>query len=137
MVSTRKIPIYILTNFADEEDEFAGGKWSVEYIIPKEGLSDEEGARTAKARILRHIDVYEDILDERAKRFNELLRKSLNDDLDEAELQELEELQVERAASTLAHELEEVQTLAQIVKTNEKLIDLLNRTAEGESEDDG
>ena len=61
----------------------------------------------------------------------------MNDDLDEAELQELEELQVERAASTLAHELEEVQTLAQIVKTNEKLIDLLNRTAEGESEDDG
>ena len=52
----KKIPIYILTNFADEEDEFAGGKWSVEYIIPKEGLSDEEGARTAKARILRHID---------------------------------------------------------------------------------
>ena len=133
----KKIPIYILTNFPDEQDQFAGGEWSIEYIISKESFSDEAGAQTAKARILRHLDVYGDILDRRAKRFNELLRKSLDDSLDEAELEELAELQFERTAPTLAKEVEELQKLEQIAKTNEKLIDLLNQNGEEESADAG
>ena len=71
---------------------------------------------------------YEDILNERAKRFNELLRKSLNEELDETELQELEELQFERTAPTLAKELPELKKLEQVIKTNEELLEMLDRT---------
>ena len=126
----QKVPIYILTSYADEED-FTGGEWSVEHIIPKDSFN----ARTVIARILRHINVYEDILDGRAKRFNELLKKSLDDSLDEVELEELAELQFEQTAPTLAQEVEELQKLEQIVKTNEKLIDLLSQNEEEESTD--
>ena len=131
----KKIPIYILTNFPHDQDEFAGGEWSVEDIISKGSFSDEEGAQTAKARIMRHMKVYEDILDERAKRFNELLKKSLDDSLNEAELDELAELQAERIAPTLAKDVEELQKLERIAKTNEKLIELLTQNEEEESTD--
>ena len=130
----KKIPIYILTIFPDDKD-FAGQEWNIEDIISKGSFRDEEGAQTAKARIFRHIDVYEDILDERAKRFNELLKKSLDDSLDEAELDELAELQAERIAPTLAKDVEELQKLERIAKTNEKLIELLTQNEEEESID--
>ena len=133
----KKIPIYILTNFPHDQDEFAGGEWSVEDIISKGSFSDEEGAQTAKARIMRHMKVYGDILDERAKRFNELLKKCLDDSLDEAELEELAELQFEQTAPTLAKEVEELEKLRQIAKTNEQLIDLLSQNREAESTDAG
>ena len=132
----KKIPIYILTNFPDDKD-FAGHEWNIEYIIPKGNFRDEEGAQTAKARILRHTNVYEDILDGRAKRFNELLKKSLDDSLDEAELDELAELQAERIAPTLAKDVEELQKLERIANTNEKLIELLTQNEEEESTDAG
>ena len=128
----QKVPIYILTRYVDEED-FTGGEWSVEHIIPKDSFN----ARTVIARILRHTNVYEDILDGRAKRFNELLKKTLDDSLDEAELEELAELQFERFAPTLAKEVEELQKLKQIARTNEKLIDLLSQNKEEESKDAG
>ena len=127
----QKVPIYILTSYADEEDEFTGGEWSVEHIIPKDSFN----ARTVIARILRHTNVYEDILDGRAKRFNELLKKTLDDSLDEAELEELTELQFGRFAPTLAREAEKLQELEQIAKDNEKLIDSLNSNGEEESTD--
>lgn len=128
----QKVPIYILTSYVDEED-FTGGEWSVEHIIPKDSFN----ARTVIARILRHTNVYKDILDGRAKRFNELLKKTLDDSLDEAELEELAELQFERTAPTLAKEVEELQELKQIAKTNEKLINLLSQDGEEESTDAG
>ena len=128
----QKVPIYILTRYIDEED-FTGGEWSVEHIIPKNSFN----ARTVIARILRHTNVYEDILDGRAKRFNELLKKTLDDSLDEAELEELAELQFERTAPTLAKEVEELQKLKQIAKTNEQLIELLTQNEEEENTDAG
>ena len=128
----QKVPIYILTRYVDEED-FTGGEWSVEHIIPKDSFN----ARTVIARILRHTNVYEDILDGRAKRFNELLKKTLDDSLDEAELEELAELQFERFAPTLAKEVEELQELEQTAKKNEGLINLLNQNGEEESKDAG
>ena len=131
----KKIPIYILTNFADEKAEFVGGEWSIEYIISKGSLRDEEEGQTVIARILRHIDVYKDILDKRSKRFSELLKKTLDDSLDEAELEELAELQFGRFAPTLAREAEKLQELEQIAKDNKKLIDSLNSNGEEESTD--
>ena len=129
----QKVPIYILTSYADEKNEFTDGEWSVEIIIPKDSFN----ARTVIARILRHTNVYKDILDGRAKRFKELLKKTLDDSLDEAELEELAELQFGRFAPTLAKEVEELQKLERIAKTTEKLIDSLNQNGEEESTDAG
>ena len=127
----QKVAIYILTSYADEEGEFTGGESSVENIISKDSFN----ARTVIARILRHTNVYEEILDGRAKRFKELLKKTLDDSLDEAELEELTELQFGRTAPTSAKEVEELQKLEQIAKTNEKLIELLSPDEEEESAD--
>ena len=128
----QKVPIYILTSYVDEED-FTGGEWSVEHIIPKDNFN----ARTVTARILRHTNVYEDILEGRAKRFKELLKKSLYDSLNDAELEELAELQFGRFGPTLAEEVEDLQKLERIAKTNEKLIELLTQNEEEESTDAG
>ena len=118
-----KMPIFILTNFASEEDEFAGGEWSVDDIIPKDKLSDlsKSIAITEVARILRRIDVYEDILGQREQRFNKLLRKSLMGDFDDEERKELAELGAERAAPILADELRQLQKLEEIVTEHKKL----------------
>jgi hypothetical protein len=127
-----KIPIYILTNHADEYDEFMGGEWSVEEIIAKRSLSDDKQSEITKARIIRRIDVYEDILGQRSRRFRDLLRKSLNDELEDGELQELEELQFERTAPTLASELAELRQLEQLTTINQALLESLNQmTASG------
>lgn len=126
-----KIPIYILTNYADD-DEFVGGEWSVEDIIAKGSLRDDEQSDITKARIIRRIDVYDDILGQREKRFRDILRKSLNDELEEAELQELEQLQFERTAPTLASELAELRQLEKLTSINQALLESLNQiTASG------
>lgn len=126
----QKVSIYILTSYAEEED-FTDGEWSVEHIIPKNNFN----ARTVIARILRHTNVYADILDGRAKRFKELLKKSLDDSLDEAELEELTELQFGRFGPTLAKEVEDLRKLEQVAKDTEKLINSLNSNGEEESTD--
>lgn len=123
-----KIPIYILTNYAEAQDEFLGGEWSVEEIISKGIWSDDKLSEITKARIIRRIDVYEDILGKREKRFSQLLRKSLNDELNEAELQELEQLQFERTAPTLASEVAELSQLEKLSKINQALLDHLTQT---------
>ena len=124
----RKIPIYILTNYAQQQDQFVEGEWSVEEIISKGSLCDDRQSQITKARIIRRIDVYEDILGEREKRFSQLLRKSLNDELNEAELQELEQLQFERTAPTLASEVAELSQLEKLTKINQALLDHLTQT---------
>jgi hypothetical protein len=130
-----KIPISILTNYAYERDEFIGGEWSVEDIIEKAKLGDDEGARAVIARILRRIDVYEDMLGEREKRFRNLLRKSLSDELGEEEQRELEELQLERTSVILASELAQLSELEQIVEKHKRLMDSLRQAQGSEDED--
>ena len=50
-------------------------------------------------------------------------------------LMSLAELQAERIAPTLAKDVEELQKLERIAKTNEKLIELLTQNEEEESTD--
>ncbi len=49
-----KIPIYILTNYADE---FVDGEWSVEDIA-KGSFRDDKQNEITSSRIIRRIDVY-------------------------------------------------------------------------------
>jgi CheY-like chemotaxis protein len=110
-----KIPIYILTNYVNEQEQFVGAEWSVEDIISKRDMSDDEKLKILKARILRRINVYEDLLEEREHRFHDLLRKSLTDELSEEERFELQNLQFERTSVTLASELHQLDELERVV----------------------
>lgn len=103
-----KLPIYILTNYADDAEQFEEGAWSVEDIIDKREIADLDSkhARDLKARVLRRIDVYNDLLAERERRFQQLLRKSLTTELTQAEMRELDELQSIRGAAIAASEVE-------------------------------
>lgn len=119
-----KLPIYILTNYVEEKEQFSGGEWSVDDIIAKSDLEDitSDNALTTKARILRRMDVYKDILGAREQRFSHLLRKSLNDQLNNEELKELEELQLERTSTILADELRDVKVLEELVEKHKELL---------------
>ena len=129
-----KIPIYILTNFPDDE-EFIGGEWSVEDIIKKSELNDEDERLILVARIQRHINVYEDIRGEREERFNYLLNKSLNSDLDNSELQELEALGLQRTAPNLTRELTQIKQMGEVVRAHEELMEQLKHYSHMEKDD--
>lgn len=78
-----------------------------------------------QARILRRIKVYRGQLSEQEKQFDELLRKSLNDELDEADNQLLEDLQLKRNSAILASELGELEVLDNTIKGYKKLLNTL------------
>ena len=125
-----KIPIYILTNYArddEEKEEFSDDGWSVEQVIDKGSLNRDEYAKEIASRIIRHIDVYEDILSQRETRFRSLLRKSLNVRLNEEEQHEFETLQYERSQVTLVGELGAEGKLDELVRINSQLLDFLKQ----------
>lgn len=98
------LPIYILTNFPSE-DQLGEGEWSVDNIIDKGTLSDKDQKLHAiGSQLLRRIDVYQKFHGQRELRFRELLKKSMNETLTESEQKELDELEFERSAATLARE---------------------------------
>lgn len=130
-----KLPIYILTNFASEKEEFAGDEWSVEDIIDKSDFSNDEELTTLKAKILRRINVYDDILEERERRFNDLLRKSLKEELTPQEHKEFAELEFHRSSATLAGELQQLQQLEKIVEKHKKLMEKFKQASDSEEAD--
>ncbi len=117
-----KLPIYILTNYADSE-AFAGAEWSIEYIIPKSDFGDSDKKRTVCARILRHIAVYRDILDSREARFHDLLEKSLAGTITTEEVRELNSIESSRALGVAAAETQQLAQLEDIVKRHKELLD--------------
>ncbi len=106
-----KLPIYILTGYPEED--FSATAYRVEDIIEKatldEGNSDR--AKMVKARILRRLDVFDDVLNVREKRFHELLVKSIKEPLSQAEEKELGLLETERVAPLCAGEMHDVKEL--------------------------
>ena len=117
-----KIPLYILTNVADDPDEFLGGEWTVEDIISKKDLNDTDALNMIAARIVRHINVYEDIVTEREKRYHDLLVKSFEGNLDNDNIAEIEELQIQKQSPALAEELSQLKQLEELIKEHENLI---------------
>ncbi len=98
-----KIPIYILTNHSEDRDDLEPEEWSVEYVIDKHDFTKD--ITTIKARMLRNVSFYNDYLDERGKRFNDLLMKSLNSTISQEEINEFKGLQYIRVKSVLSDEL--------------------------------
>ena len=113
-----KLPIFILSNYTDDETLFENGEGSVEYILPKKIIADPtcQEAQTFKARFLRHLDVFTDILDNRAQRYHGLLVKSLTEKLSAEEERELGLLETERVLPTHAHEISDAKAIERAIE---------------------
>lgn len=98
------LPISILTNYADEQDEFEGNEEFVDYVLSKADLKDKRKKEIIVKRILRHITVYQNIIDEIQKRHDELLQKSLARELTADERDELDKLGYLRSAPIAARD---------------------------------
>lgn len=125
-----KFPIYILTAFKKETAEFEEHQHSVEDIIGKNEIeSSAPNSKAVRARVLRRIAVYADVLDETEQRFHDLLVKSLTESLTDEELEELDMLETERKILTRGADLTHERKL-------EQAIEILNRELEGLDIDD-
>jgi hypothetical protein len=85
-----ELPIYILTNYANEIPVGEGG--TVENIVDKNAL--RKAPLVHIKRILRAMQQYEAALTEQQQRFRELIDRKLSGDLDESEEIELQQLRV-------------------------------------------
>lgn len=120
-----KLPIYILTNYA-QSDDFLGNEWTVEDIIPKEDMHDPDTLKTIIARLLRRIDVHQSIMESREARFRDLLKKSLTEALTADEQAELSNLQLDRTAVIISNETSKLQRLEQALVSLKNLTGLLD-----------
>lgn len=122
-----KVPIYILTNVTGDS-EYSGNEWSVEDIIPKDLLTDQARAaevETLRARMLRRINIYSDILGEREQRFRILLQNSLVNDISDAEIEELNQLQLSRTAVVVAREQQQLHEMEEMVRKHKEVLEKL------------
>lgn len=112
-----KMPIYILTGYTEEKETFEGGEYLVEYILAKADIinKDSNEAKIVKARILRHLNVFNDVLDEREQRFHNLLLKSLHESLTAEEEKDLGILEDSRLLHIQASELHDAKTLKDLI----------------------
>lgn len=120
-----KMPIYILTGYADEKEDFEGSEYLVEYIIGKGEIRDKDSsaAKIVKARMRRHLDVFNDVLDDREQRFHDLLVKSLTEPLTADEQKEMDQIEGETMAPIQAAERKKEQELSETVAQLRRLLD--------------
>jgi len=111
----RKLPIYILTGHPG--DDFTGTAYRVEDIVDKEDIEDRdsESAKTIRARILRRLAVFEDVLNEQERRFHDLLVKSMKEPLTTSEEKELGILETERLLPSQPEELRDAKSLEKAI----------------------
>lgn len=112
----RKLPIYILTGYP--KDDFSGTEYRVEDIVDKEDIEDRSSdkAKTIRARILRRLAVFEDVLNERERRFHDLLVKSMKEPLTADEQKELGILEDERLVPTQGMEIRDAKALEKAIE---------------------
>jgi hypothetical protein len=118
-----KLPIYILTNYCSTDTDLRGSNEEiVEDILPKGDLLNHNARLRFKARFLRRLVVFRDVLSQREARFHALLTKSLKRKLPAAEQRELDELQEARLAPLQAAELADIAALGKSIEALKKLI---------------
>ncbi|WP_122509254.1 hypothetical protein [Pseudomonas viridiflava] len=96
-----KMPLYILTS---EITLIPPPFGSVEYVIDKTRINNDNYKEQCSMLMRRHINSFNDIKTQRAERFDILLRKSINSDLSPEETAEYEELNFTRAKYVYATE---------------------------------
>ncbi|WP_431260839.1 hypothetical protein ACQ86G_12465 [Roseateles chitinivorans] len=97
----KQIPLYILTNHAEDIDTFTG---TVEYVLSKGDLATTEKIAAIGARIKRHMDIYSHIQGDREERFELLLRKRFDTSLNSDEEDEFQRLKFSRDREDLTVE---------------------------------
>lgn len=96
-----KLPIYILTSEISSIDPPLG---SVDYIIDKNQIDNDNDKLQLSILMRRHINSFVEIKSTRDKRFEQLLRKSIKEELSQDELKEYEELDCLRVREFLSTE---------------------------------
>jgi len=106
-----KLPIYILTGFP--KDDFTASEYRVEDVLDKEDIEDRNSdkAKTIRARLLRRLGLFTDVLNEREQRFHDLLVKSLRQNLSADEEKELGLLETERMLPQQSKELSDIKAV--------------------------
>jgi hypothetical protein len=119
-----KLPIIILTNFKNEHEQFENAEKDIEYIAAKEEIKDPDSreAQVIKARLLRHLNIFADVFDERQRRFHELLVKSLKETLCPEETEELGLLKGDRLLWVQAAEQRETPKLENLLEELRKRV---------------
>lgn len=121
----KKIPVYILTNFSQELDP---NNKNIEYLLSKDDLTCQEKIKTISTRVRRHLNTFNDILSERERRFDELLRKHHSTGLSEDEYKEFQEIGFYRERKILASELiDSIELERKLLEVERKLQDVRNR----------
>lgn len=97
-----KMPLYILTNYADDISAYLP---DIEYVLSKDDLQDETKLSAIGVRIRRHVDVFQHIIGRREMRFEQLLRKGFEGALTTDENAEFGELKYQRERKNIASNL--------------------------------
>lgn len=111
-----KIPIYILTSFADEIEKYLG---DIEFVIDKNDWDLDD--TNLKQRFLRHINTYKDIKSQQAKRFEVLLEKSIFSTLTEDELEEFKALDLSRIKNVSSEGIISEESLGKLNEASNEL----------------
>lgn len=121
----QKLPVYILTNYAQDLDGYDG---NIEYVLSKDDLAIEDKKNAIAKRLRRHLNVFNDLVTEREERFEQLLRKSHSKPLSEDEKLEYQELSFYREKQFLAAELLDSAALNRQLETvEEKLTQIMRK----------
>jgi hypothetical protein len=96
-----KLPLYILTS---ETSLITSPLGTVEYVIDKNEVEKLEYKNQCSMLMRRHINSFNDIKTTRAKRFDELLKKSIESGLSAEEKTEYEALDIIRIKPVLSAE---------------------------------
>ncbi|WP_241172995.1 hypothetical protein [Serratia marcescens] len=123
----QKIPIYILTSNTSLVDVKLG---DIEFVIDKVDFSQEENKNKFLQRFLRHLSTYKDIKTQQAKRFDELLIKSLDNPLSEEEKDEFNGLNAIRSKTLIDEGCISEKDLESLQEQNKKLSEIENKLKE-------
>ncbi|MCG9730058.1 hypothetical protein L1D44_09370 [Shewanella sp. Isolate13] len=118
-----KIPIYMLTSYAGEIEQYFG---DVEFVIDKNDWDSDEEEENLKKRFLRHINTYADIKSTQAKRFDELFEKSIFSTLSNDEIKEFDALNIGRSKALVDERLISEESLAELKAASDELDDIYN-----------
>jgi hypothetical protein len=100
-ISDEKLPIYILTSETSLIEPPFG---SVDYVIDKNSIKSDNDKMQLSIMMRRHINSFNEIKSARAQRFEQLLKKSITEQLSQEELQEYERLDFLRIREVLSTE---------------------------------
>lgn len=96
-----KLPVYILTSETALIEPPLG---TVEYILDKNEIAKDEYNKQCSMLMRRHINSFNDIKSDRTKRFDYLLKKSIEIGLSQEEQEEYDALDIIRVKKVLSDE---------------------------------